>query len=162
MTTPANRDELLQRIREEREALERAVARVPAEKMTEPLLEGGWSVKDVLAHIAAWEGLMVGWVEESLRGGTPDRPVTGDDWVDRLNAQLYEQYRDMPLAEVQALSASAYERAYAIASRLTEAQLFDPDYFAWREGRPIFELIGGNTFWHYPEHREMIERMLAA
>jgi len=79
MTTPANRDELLQRIREEREALERAVARVPAEKMTEPLLEGGWSVKDVLAHIAAWEGLMVGWVEESLRGGTPDRPVTGDD-----------------------------------------------------------------------------------
>lgn len=161
MEPPANREELLQQIREERAALERVLAEVPAEKMIAPVLEGGWSVKDVLAHIAAWEGLMTGWVEESLRGGAPERPVTGDDWVDQLNAQLYEQHRETPLAEVQALFASSYERAYETASRLTEEELFDPNYFAWREGRPMYGLIGGNTCWHYPEHREMIERMLA-
>jgi uncharacterized protein (TIGR03083 family) len=161
MEPSANREELLRQIRTEREALERVLARVPAEQMTEPMLDGDWSVKDVLAHIAAWEGLMVGWVEESLRGQTPERPVTGDDWVDQLNARLYKQYRETPLPEVQALFASSYERAYQTARQLSEEELFEPGHFAWREGRPLFELIGGNTCWHYPEHREMIEHMLS-
>jgi hypothetical protein len=160
MEGPANKAELLQQIREEREALERVLARVPVDKMTEPLLDGGWSVKDALAHIAAWEGLMVGWVEESLRGETPDRPVTGDDWVDQLNARLYQQYRDMPLAEVQALFASSYERAYETTGRLSDEELFEPERFAWRNGSPLYVLVAGNTSWHYPDHREMIEQIM--
>jgi hypothetical protein len=161
MDEPANREELLQQIREEREALERVLAQLPEQTMTEPLLDGGWSVKDTLAHIAAWEGLMVSWVEESLRGGWPERPATGDDWVDQLNARLYEQYREMPLPEVQALFASSYKRAYTLASQLTEEELFQPDRYAWRQGRPLYTLVAGNTCWHYPDHRETMESLLA-
>lgn len=157
---PENREELLQRIRDERVALERVLAQVSQERMSEPLLDGGWSVKDAMAHIAAWETMMAGWVETTLRGETPDRPVTGDDWVDSLNTALYEQHRESTLADVRALFAAAHERAYQVASNLSNSDLFKMDRFPWRQGSPLAVLVAANTFWHYPEHREQVERLL--
>lgn len=158
---PANRDDLLRQIRDERAALEQTLARVPPDAMTEPLLDGGWSVKDALAHVAAWEGMMVEWVEATLRGETPDRPATGDDWVDQLNAALHAKHKEMLLADVQSLFASSHKRAYAIARRLSEEELFEPDRFAWRQGVPLVVLVAANTCWHYPEHRAQLEKLAA-
>lgn len=158
---PANRTDLLRQIREERAELVQALARVPAAARTKPLLDGGWSVKDALAHIAAWERMMVEWVEVTLRGETPDRPVTGDDWVDQLNAALYEKHKEMSLADVQSLFATSHKRAYAIARRLSEEELFEPDRFVWRQGSPLVVLIAANTCWHYPEHRAQLEMLVA-
>ena len=45
--------EVIDRIEEEWEALQRALAPLSEEQMTEPGT-GGWSVKDELAHLAAW------------------------------------------------------------------------------------------------------------
>jgi hypothetical protein len=159
---PDNREELLRQIREEREAFERVLAQIPEKMLLQPLLDGGWSVKDILSHIAAWEGMMRDWVEAALRGETPDRPVRGDDWVDALNVSLYEKNKAEALASVQLLFAASYERAYETAMRLTGAELFDPDYFAWRAGSPLAVLVAANTCWHYREHREQLERLVGA
>lgn len=158
---PGNREELLQRIRDERTALEQMLGQVPEARLPAPLLEGGWSVKDAMAHIAAWETMMADWVETTLRGETPDRPASGDDWVDSLNAALYEQNRESALADVRAFFAAAHKRAYRLASTLSEAELFEGERFAWRQGSPLAVLVAANTFWHYPEHREQVERLLA-
>jgi hypothetical protein len=157
---PGTREALLQRMRDERAALERVLALVPAKRMQTPLLEGSWSVKDAMAHIAAWETMMADWVETTLRGETPDRPASGDDWVDSLNAALYEQHRESALADVRAFFAAAHKRAYQVASAMSEAELFDGERYAWRQGSPLAVLVAANTFWHYPEHREQVERLL--
>jgi hypothetical protein len=90
-TEPTTKRELLEMIGEERAALEAALAPLSEAEMLEKRLPGGWSVKDVLAHITSWEQLMVQWTETSLRGEIPERPVTGDDWVDELNARLHDE-----------------------------------------------------------------------
>lgn len=157
---PANREDLLERIREERADLERTLAQVPEATMTDPLLEAGWSVKDVLAHIAAWEGMMVEWIEATLRGETPDRPVAGDDWVDDLNASLHEKYKEVSLAEVRSMFAASFQQAYETASGMSEENLFDPDRFSWRQGSPLVVLVAANTCWHYPEHRAQLAQLI--
>lgn len=160
-----SKEELLAAIRDERAALEEAVEAVEAAPgegmMLEPVFDGGWSVKDTLAHITVWEQLMIGWVEQSLRGEEPQRPITGDDWVDRLNARLYEENRDKPLDEVRQEFASSYREALALIQRVEEDDLFDPERFPWRDGSPLWQMVAANTNWHYKDHREAIADIAA-
>lgn len=148
--------ELLATIRAERRALEAAVEALDEVQMLEPVLDGGWSVKDTLAHITAWEQLMIGWVGEALHGVVPERPVAGDDWVDVLNARLYEENAEKPLAEVREAFAASYDEAVALVERVEEEDLFDPERFAWRDGSPLWHMVAANTNWHYKDHREAI------
>ena len=148
--------ELLAAIRAEREALEAAVDDLDEEHMLEPVFDGGWSVKDTLAHITAWEQLMIDWVETSLRGDVPQRPVSGDDWVDQLNARLHAENKGKGLDEVQRDFAASYQEALALVERLDEDDLFDPERFPWRDGSPLWQMVAANTNWHYKDHREAI------
>lgn len=152
----SSKAELLAAIRAEREALEAALDGIDGGQMLEPVFDGGWSVKDTLAHITAWEQLMIGWVEESLRGEVPQRPVSGDDWVDQLNARLYSENRTKSLAEVQEAFSDSYRRALELVERMDEDDLFDPERFPWREGSPLWQMVAANTNWHYKDHREAI------
>jgi hypothetical protein len=160
METIESKEELLRRIREARAALEETLLPLDEAQMVAPLLDDGSSAKDTMAHISEWEQLMVRWIEESLRGETPQRPVEADDWVDELNAQLYAENKDKPLDAVQRIFSASYEQVLPAVEALSTEELFDPDHFAWREGHPLWHLVGGNTFWHYDEHREAIEQQL--
>ena len=148
--------ELLAAIQREREALEAAVDDLDEGQMLDPVFDGGWSVKDTLAHITAWEQLMIDWVETSLRGDVPQRPVGGDDWVDKLNARLHAENKEKGLQEVQRDFAASYQEALALVERLDEDDLFDPERFSWRDGSPLWQMVAANTNWHYKDHREAI------
>lgn len=164
MSDIATKIQLLDAVRHERELLDTVLARLTPEQFTQPGVEGDWTVKDVLAHIAYWEGVMVSWLETALAGQTPDRPAHGFTWemIHELNAANYSAHKDLPLAEVR----SKYERSYAVAlaalAAAPEAALLTPGYFAWAAGRPFLVWIEANTTEHYAEHRDDIERWLAA
>ena len=81
----------------------------------------------------------------------PDWPV-GDEGVDDLNAIFYETNKDKPLAQVLADFAASYPRALTATEAMSETDLFDPDRFAWRNGRPLWWMVAGNTFGHYQDH----------
>ena len=148
--------ELMHQIKLEREALEAALKGLDESEMAAPAFDAGWSVKDTLAHISAWERLMVGWVETSRRGERPERPIIGDDWVDRLNARFYEEKRNAPLSEVLDEFQASGEAARRAVQALSEEELFDPEHFPWRDGSPLFTLVAANTLWHYQDHRQTI------
>ena len=57
---PAWRERAVQRMTRSRDATLRFLAGVPEPELLRPRTQGSWSVKDVLAHIAAWE-------EEAIR-----------------------------------------------------------------------------------------------
>lgn len=149
-------------IQSERESLERVLAGLSEEQMTQPGVESSWSVKDIMAHITDWEQRMVGWIEDSLRGEVPQRPAPGMTWddLDRLNEQIYLLNRDRDLRDVLADFHRSYEGALVTVEALTEEDLIDPQRFAWREGTPLWHMVAGNTWEHYQEHREPIEKWL--
>ena len=72
-----DKTELLAMIQSDRAQFDGLLATLSAEQMCQATLENDWSVKDVLAHIAAWERKCVGWIQAGFRGEKPDKPEAG-------------------------------------------------------------------------------------
>ena len=60
---PGNKTELLERMRAGREEWDALIAQIPDSARTEPALAGGWSAKDLIAHVAAHEN----WTAAQIR-----------------------------------------------------------------------------------------------
>jgi hypothetical protein len=152
-----NKLELLEAIRAERETLEEALAELSREQMTRRDLDGAWSVKDILAHIAAWERWMIGWTGQLLRGEQPHdpAPVETDEELDQLNAENYRRNRDRPLDDVLADFRRSYVDALHLAESLAEAHLQEEHPGTWPHG-PLWQGVAANTCWHYREHLDSL------
>lgn len=153
-----SKPELLRRIREERRALEKILARLTHPQMLLPGVDGEWSVKDVLAHLSAWERRMLTWTASLLRGHSPDAPEPQD--VERINAEIQAEVRDKSLAEVLEEFRESYRAVLALVEGLTEAQLQTEYRDAWPRG-PLWLGVAANTSDHYQQHRQDIEQWLA-
>jgi hypothetical protein len=159
---PVSKRDALDLIQKQRQALQTLVENLREEEMVQPKLDNNRSVKDILAHIAAWEQRMLQWIDESYRGQVPQRPAPGMPWddLDGMNEQIYLQNKDRPLAEVVAEFENSYRQALKTVEGMPEQDLFDGARFAWRKGDPMWNMVAANTSDHYREHREEIEKWL--
>jgi hypothetical protein len=165
------RDELLASIRRERAQLDAVVARVGEARMTEPALEGGRSVKDVLAHVSAWEKICMALVRNNQpiqppppgeSGPSEPSGTEGQRQTDAINDKVYQDNRGRPLADVVADAQRSYTDLVAMVEAMSQEQLETPlggPQFAGQSPR-VGELIGGNSDGHYREHSEQIARWL--
>jgi hypothetical protein len=152
-----DKHELRDVTRSSRAALEEQIQNLNDEQMLEPGVVDGWTMKDVLAHISAWERMFIGWIEALMRGETPDRPeFFTDEWTDKVNARVYAENRGRALSDIRAESQASYAAILALIDRLSEAELFDPQHFAWAKGREMAPWLRANADEHYDEHREQI------
>jgi hypothetical protein len=154
--------ELLKLIRSERRLLEAELADLDGDRLTKPGVEGRWSIKDLIAHLTVWEGRMVKWLKQALRGEVPEQLPSGLSWddVDDWNQKSYLQHRDRHLDEILAESDRSYREAVRTVEMMPEEALIRPDYYVWRGGRPLWEIVAANTYWHYQEHRQAIRTWL--
>src|SRR3989304_1840784 len=94
----STRDGLLSLLEEARRELVASFEGLSDDQMQIPLPDG-WSVKDILAHVAMWEEITLPDMYRAMRGR---HTVTGswegpfDDW----NDIQFELRRDFPLAQV--------------------------------------------------------------
>jgi hypothetical protein len=148
---------LLEAIRAERTALEETLTGLSGAQMIQTDLEGAWSVKDILVHIVAWEGWMIRWTGQLLRGETPHDPpsVETEEDVDRLNAENYQRNRDRTLEDVLSDSRRSYGAALALVESLPEEALREEHPDTWPHG-PLWRGLAANTCWHYREHLDSI------
>jgi len=152
------RDELVAAIRRDRAALDAVIARVPEGRLTEAVLDDGWSVKDVLAHITAWEQLCLKW----MRTGTRRELTAGDELgeqVDALNAQLYADNRMRGLDDVRDAYVRSCDEIVTAAEALSDEQLAANP--AWAPHAQLWQIVSANSDEHYREHIEQISRWLA-
>jgi hypothetical protein len=136
------------------------------DQMTAPGADGGWSVKDHLAHLAAWERGIV-----ALLNRQPRWPAMGldEETVNRLdedgvNAALDQLNKGRALADVLADFEQAHRDMMAVLGRLSFDDLLKPysEYAPGSDGRnPVLGSIIGNTSYHYDEHRPWIQEVVA-
>jgi hypothetical protein len=138
------RADLLRRSREAHERLEELLATFSDEEMTRPGATEDWAVKDHLVHLTWWEQRVI----LVLSGATdpldeiPDAQA-GDD---AINAHVYLQHRNRPLAEVR----EAFDRSYQEIMELIETV---PDDVL----RERYDAISGNAEQHYDDHLRMLQ-----
>jgi uncharacterized protein (TIGR03083 family) len=144
-----NKAELLANIRAGRQQLDVSLARLSEEQWLAPALHGGWSIKDLIAHFGFWEERIVILYEQLSRGA---EPAADDLALDDLNAQAYAQHQAKALDEVRREERAAYSQLVALTANASEDALFNPQRFAWTQGKPFAEWIENNTYGHYEEH----------
>ena len=74
MPKPTTKPQIIETAQKERAALEELLATLTPEQMTQPNVIGEWAVKDVLSHLIEWEGMVMKWYAEGLKGKTPTVP----------------------------------------------------------------------------------------
>ena len=111
--------------------------------MDERLSDGGWTRKQMLAHIAAWHDLAHDRLGKLITTGK-STPLTESD--DAINARVARQATGRSAGEVLKEMEMTFNRLRRQLARLTDEQL-EAD-----EGWAVY-VIAANTYEHYDEHR---------
>ncbi len=163
MAEQINRTTLLDNMQRGYVALEAVLTPLNEDQVTTAGVNGDWSIKDILAHIATWQQILLERLQAANRGEEPALPpdldVTEEE-IDRLNAQFYEENKARPLAGVLTDFRTSYQHIAKIVQAISDEELTDPHRFAWMGGEPLWRLIPGDTYAHYPEHIESIQEWL--
>ena len=151
---------LLAELDQEWAHIERLCAGLTESKMITPGVEGGWSVKDILVHLSAWEKYLLDRLGYVMTGQHPQYPVmTSWDDVHRFNAQVYRENADRPLTSAVIEFRTLYRGVMTVLEALDEELLDKPyNYDFPDDGLTLLQLIKANTFEHYREHCVTIER----
>jgi hypothetical protein len=155
-TGPISKKQLLAEMQSEQAAWLALLDEIGEENMTQPEAAGGWSIKDIVAHITGWRRRTVLRFRAALDPTvdmTPYWPaeLDEDDEVDQINAWIYKANRDRPLADVLNDSREVFQQLVAEVSALSDEQLNDPQRFPWLEGE---RLTGAFIFGHFHEEHE--------
>src|SRR5436189_3452043 len=81
----AQRQMLAGQLQDARERLLASFEGLSDEEMIQPGVAGQWSVRDNLAHIAAWDRAVTAGFREMLDGKRPDLIDLDDDAIDEFN-----------------------------------------------------------------------------
>lgn len=148
--------EFLQRQRDAHTDWERLLATIPTSRMLD-VVAGGWTVKDIIAHVT--------WGEREMVGVLKQRALIGSDlWSvsqQERNDAVWEQNRARPLLDVLREAGQVYAELVEELEKIEDEELNEARYFRempadWKP----WQVIAGNTFEHYPEHVAMIREWL--
>ena len=146
------------RIGRSRAATLALLARMPREAVERPRTQGDWSIRDVLAHVAAWE-------EEGTRRlaliarGRADRMVWYETMAeaDRFNARAVRAARRTPLPRLLTRLARARAGLVRALRRLPPRALADPAH-----ALPVTTWLTEFALTHEQGHRGAIRAGWAA
>jgi hypothetical protein len=129
------------------------------EQMTTPAVNGTWSIKDNVAHLAAWHSYLLDQLQGVMTGKEPPEFMPGLTTEDEENERVYQENKELPLADVLTTFRTSYQRVLAAVQTMSEETLNAP--IPWsKSGNPAWPLIAGNTYEHYQEHGNIIRRWL--
>jgi hypothetical protein len=166
-TRPESKTELLERMRAEREEWDALIAQIPDSARIEPVLAGGRSVKDLIAHIAAYEN----WTVAQIRAENEDRaptdkelygveemPPDPEGWdLDRQNVEIYARYKETPLAEVMTFSGQAFADLVAAVEAVADEDIAETGAQAWTGDSTLLDIIPGQCYAHYEQHADELK-----
>lgn len=156
--------QLLSDIAASRAKFEALINSLSDEQLTTPGPDGGWSVKDHLAHLAMWEVGVAALLRRQRRWeamGLDETKVKSMS-EDEINAEIEATHKGLSLVEVKDLFARAHRDLVAAIESLGDGELYKGmNYFLPdASSRPVIHLILGNTNGHWDEHAEWIHNLI--
>ena len=154
--------ELLGEIQRERSALDDTLALLTARQMTKAgVTRGGWSVKDILAHLVEWQQMNLDWYAAGLRGEKPAMPAPGFTLreLPRLNEMICRKHHRRSLQAVLRDYRSHHERVVELIKSLPDSDLVTLGRFPWTgPSWTLSDYLRASTAAHYLWARTRIRR----
>jgi hypothetical protein len=139
-----NRQQLLDRIDQRWRAFNEALDGLAEPVMLETGVVEGWSVKDVIAHVATWDGEALKALPLLMQSKRPPRY----GGVDNFNARQYETNARLSLAQARLLLSSTHTRLLDLLGTVPESWFATETRFRHR--------LRLDTWGHYPEHTQAV------
>ncbi len=168
---PAEQVTTLEKLRSARAAFDESLVAVGVARMTQPIDDSGWSVKDIVAHIAAYERWLVAQLRGALRGETPttrelygtDTPPDGAEPfdIDRLNAAMRDRDAALALDEVLRAAGRAFSDLLDVLSEAPADAFERPGLLDWAPDDALPRLIDLQVIDHYRQHEPAIRAWIA-
>jgi hypothetical protein len=157
-----SKQDLLNEIQLERSALDDTLALLSAREMTRSgVTRGGWSVKDILAHLVEWQQMNLDWYAAGLRGDKPAMPAPGYTLreLPRLNQMIYRKHHRRSLQAVMADYRSYHQRIIALIEAVPDSDLVTLGRFNWTgPSWTLSDYLRASTAAHYLWARKRIRR----
>ncbi len=154
---PQNKQEIINTIIKERNALDSLIDDLSIDQKLTPGVEAHWSIKDIMAHIAAWERVAQDRINAALTGEPLKFPIIeSDNFIDDFNANIYEENKNLPLDEVEDEYHASHEDLLNQIKNLDEVSIQTYLPFDWAEDLTISVFISANTHLHYRDHASSI------
>jgi hypothetical protein len=161
-----NKAALQQGLRRARTEMARLIGAVGRERMDIAGVSGRMSMKDVLAHVNAYQRALVTWLDEAKDGRVYVDPVLDRPDLDARNAIMYEANRERSGEDVIASFENTLRDLEARVAALSDKELTDAESTAWfveprwQRVQPLAQCIANDSFEHHEEHVPDIQRWL--
>jgi hypothetical protein len=127
----------------------------------------GWTVKDHLTHLTAWEESVIAFLHGRPRheGLGVDEATYTNAAFDDINAVIQKQRKDVPLDQALAQLQATHRRLLVLLEPLTDADLAQPlraflPNAPADDRRRAIEIVRDNTSAHFSEHLGWIEALV--
>ena len=146
---------MLAKLAESRRDLHRATQGLSGEEMTQVQVEGVWTIKDVLGHIASWEEISLEPLRRYVDGGPFAVEVIEDYLI--LNEELAARKQDVPLDVILDELDAIRQELVATVSELSVEQWEQRVLFPWGDEGAVAEMLD-ELYQHELEHVHAIQQ----
>jgi hypothetical protein len=155
------KQQILTALSEELSRWEELLAGMREVQITAPQLPANLSIKDVIAHLMAWQQRSIARLEAAVLNREPEFPMwpagldpeTEDDPV-QINAWIYETYCEQSWSSVHRDWREGFLRFLELGEALPEKDLLDAGRYPWMAGQPLSLVLLGSYEHHHEDHLE--------
>ncbi|MCL5995893.1 MAG: ClbS/DfsB family four-helix bundle protein [Chloroflexi bacterium] len=153
-----DKQQLLEMLKGEFNRWEDLLANLSEEQITAPQLRDNWSIKDMIAHLWAWQQRSIARLEAARLNRDPEFPKwpaqldpQSEDDTPHINASLYAAYREQPWASVHRDWQAGFRRFLELGEAMPEPALLEPGRYTWLGGAPLAVVLR-SSYEHHDEH----------
>lgn len=158
------KDHILAALRGQFERWEELLASLSEEQTTAPRFDLNWSIKDVLAHLWAWQQISLARMEAGALNREPEFPKwiveSNEDWeedADQTNALTFEKYHDKPWSEIHEDWRNGFMRLLDVGNEISEPNLLATGLYPWLGGYSLALILIAS----YDHHQEHFDKLTA-
>ncbi len=157
------RDELLHWLVETRAEFDQLVAAIPKDRLGKPIPGKKHSARDVIYHVVSYEDLIVQRLRSAQNGETTAFGRDRDGW-ESFNDRVWAEAAGVDDLTVLARSLRVFRELIEQARVLQDDEINGQGGIvrhidqAWLDGRPLWEVIGIDSFEHYPMHFDDLQK----
>ena len=156
------KDHILTALSEQFNDWEELLASLSEEQITTPHFDLEWSIKDVMAHLWAWQQISIARMEGGVHDREPEFPEwivsIGEDWeedADRVNVLTFKNNHGKPWPEVYQNWREGFLQFLELGEKISERTVLDGDQYPWLNGYSLASILIAS----YDHHQEHIEKL---
>ena len=103
-----------------------------------------WSIKDLIAHCAAWKDRLARNVSAVLEGLTPTR----SEDVDQDNEEFFYEFAGKPWEDILAYAEQSHLALLEAVQNVSKEDLYVMEFLPWQSGRELWKVFLGTGYTH--------------